>query len=248
MKLSIVTVSFNDLEGLQHTHQSINGVTTPLSKLEIEWVVVDGGSVDGSDSFLKNCELTDSWVSEPDKGIYDAMNKGSQLCTGDYIIYLNAGDVFTQNALVILEEFIVIPSEKLYFFGAEFIAGDRKRYRSPRVFSAVKHSVPANHQAILFPRNLILKFPYNLKFSICGDYDLCARLYKSGYEAVIVNKSLVKFELGGVSTFNIRELAKEAVQIQRTVLSLNFMEISISYTRRYASMILNFIWFKFFGN
>ena len=89
MKLSIITINYNDAKGLRKTFDSIKNQTCH----EFEYIVVDGGSSDGSQSVIEEYEqYISKWVSEPDNGIYNAMNKGAKMSTGDYMLFLNSGD------------------------------------------------------------------------------------------------------------------------------------------------------------
>lgn len=89
MILSIITINYNDAKGLRKTFESIKNQTCH----EFEYIVVDGGSSDGSKSVIEEYEqYISKWVSEPDKGIYNAMNKGAKMSTGDYMLFLNSGD------------------------------------------------------------------------------------------------------------------------------------------------------------
>lgn len=89
MKLSIITINFNDREGLENTIQSVINQTYK----DFEYIVIDGASTDGSvDVIKKYSEQLTHWVSEPDTGIYNAMNKGTRLAQGEYCLYLNSGD------------------------------------------------------------------------------------------------------------------------------------------------------------
>jgi glycosyltransferase involved in cell wall biosynthesis len=88
-KLSIITINYNNLEGLQRTVESVVNQTWQ----EFEYIVIDGGSTDGSADFIESqSETIDYWVSEPDKGIYNAMNKGIAKASGEYLLFLNSGD------------------------------------------------------------------------------------------------------------------------------------------------------------
>ena len=91
LKLTIITINYNNLEGLKRTVESVVNQTWQ----ELEYIVIDGGSTDGSAAFLASCSDTiDYWVSEPDNGIYNALNKGIQKATGEYLLFLNSGDHF----------------------------------------------------------------------------------------------------------------------------------------------------------
>ena len=97
-RISVITVNLNHKEGLLKTIESVINQT---DLLRLEYLIIDGGSSDGSQELIRNYEpFLSYWVSEPDRGIYDAMNKGISRATGDYLIFLNAGDLFAnQNVL-----------------------------------------------------------------------------------------------------------------------------------------------------
>lgn len=97
MKLSIITINFNNREGLRKTIESV----VPQTFKDFEWIVIDGGSTDGSRELI--VQYSDHfvyWVSEPDKGIYHAMNKGIKVANGDYVFFLNSGDWFCDNQVL----------------------------------------------------------------------------------------------------------------------------------------------------
>nr|WP_315177563.1 glycosyltransferase family 2 protein [uncultured Flavobacterium sp.] len=96
-KLTIITINYNNLEGLKRTVESIVNQTWQ----EFEYIVIDGGSIDGSAAYIENqSENIDYWVSEPDKGIYNAMNKGIVKATGEYLLFLNSGDHFLDSEVL----------------------------------------------------------------------------------------------------------------------------------------------------
>lgn len=97
MKLSIITINYNNLKGLQNTIDSIVNQTCR----DFEWIVIDGGSTDGSkELILKYQEYISYWCSEPDKGIYNAMNKGIAKAKGEYLNFMNSGDCFADKDVI----------------------------------------------------------------------------------------------------------------------------------------------------
>ena len=112
MKVSIITISYNNLEGLKKTYDSISRQTF----CDYEWIVIDGGSVDGTKAVLKEHEHELSfWCSEPDKGVYNAQNKGTEHANGEYCIYMNSGDSFFADDTLekIFEKHIDIANKEL---------------------------------------------------------------------------------------------------------------------------------------
>lgn len=117
-KVSIITVCYNNLEGLKRTYESVRSQT---SRNEIEWIIIDGASTDGTPDWLKaHTAEIDKWVSEPDSGIFNAMNKGIRLATGEYCLFMNSGDPLSSSDVI----------EKClpYLDGADLIYGDQKVY------------------------------------------------------------------------------------------------------------------------
>ncbi|GHV16754.1 hypothetical protein FACS1894169_10930 [Bacteroidia bacterium] len=112
MKLSIITINYNNLSGLKRTVESI----IPHHRRDMEYLVIDGGSTDGSaDIIKKNGDKINYWVSEPDSGIYNAMNKGIRQAKGEYILFINSGDTIRPNANI---KFITsqLTGEDIIFF------------------------------------------------------------------------------------------------------------------------------------
>ena len=111
-KLSIITINYNNLEGLKRTVESVVNQTWQ----EFEYIIIDGGSTDGSATYIKSQkEHFDYWVSEPDKGIYNAMNKGIAKATGEYLLFLNSGDHFYNNEVLQVNHKHIAGYDLVYF-------------------------------------------------------------------------------------------------------------------------------------
>lgn len=117
MRISIITINYNDVKGLEKTMTSVFGQTYA----NIEYIVIDGGSTDGSKDYIAQYDSRlGYWVSEPDKGIYNAMNKGIDKATGDYLLFLNSGDYLVNSKVV--EEFVDFkPVEDLVYGDSSFM-------------------------------------------------------------------------------------------------------------------------------
>jgi putative colanic acid biosynthesis glycosyltransferase len=202
-KISIITVVYNDDKGLLKT---VNSVRIQNFK-EIEFIVIDGNSSDNTLSvIMNNLDIITKYVSEPDKGIYDAMNKGIDLASGDFAIFLNAGDVFySQDTLSDCVKYISNPNA-VYFGRAEnnsevgnWLFPPIKINKS-NVLTWLKKNVP-NHQAMFFPRDYYKSNYYDLSLKISGDADYKWRALKlEKLEFIFVDKIVSIFDMGGVST------------------------------------------------
>lgn len=180
MKISIITVCYNSAATIEKTLQSVASQTYN----NIEYIVVDGNSNDGTLAIIeKYNHLITKWISEPDKSLYDAMNKGIQMATGDLIGILNADDTFFQNNVVAqIAAFHTKNTIDASVGNIVQIAGDGKIIRK---YSAAKWKpeklkigfMPP-HPAIFFKRELFKKYGnYPLNYVIAADYELVIRFF-----------------------------------------------------------------------
>lgn len=218
-KFSVVTVVLNDHAGLLRTGESILDQTCDL-----EWIVVDGGSSDATLATLRNYGDDVRWISERDNGIYDAMNRGVSMSEGEYVVFMNAGDTFWDSTVLAKVDGYLSANNQIIdvlFGGAmlSFSGGGRMVYRPPRlVENSLWHGLPANHQATYYRRSLLNQTPYNLQYSLCGDYYLAATLMRNGAYAAYLDEPLAIFEVGGQSYKRLAQLFAEPYRIQRDVL------------------------------
>jgi putative colanic acid biosynthesis glycosyltransferase len=153
MFLSVITVAFRNYEGVVKTWRSLRNLARDPS-LTFEWIVVDGGSNDGTAEFLEklNGEFNLRYISEKDKGIYDAMNKGIDMAQGRYAIFLNSGDIFHEDVALFARQLARQKEDAMYIGDALLDFGDgHKVCRSAKPGWYIYHSLPASHQAIFFP-------------------------------------------------------------------------------------------------
>jgi len=202
--VSIITVVFNGAQRLRATIESVLGQIYP----EIEYIVVDGGSSDGSIDILREYSAhIDYWISEPDGGIYDAMNKGLSLARGEYVLFLNSGDLLVGKLLDSKLDFAQrLPVKRTDPIG-------RERFRSP---TDIRLGMPYCHQGIFF-RNAGLKL-FDTRYKIAADYQfLLDNLDKAGLSAPDdPGRGYVVFDATGVSSTRILERECESARIIRT--------------------------------
>jgi glycosyltransferase involved in cell wall biosynthesis len=163
-KISVITVCYNAANKIESTLMSVIG----QSYHNIEYIVIDGGSTDGTLAVLQEYGDHLKWISEPDKGIYDAMNKGVTKATGDWIYFLGAGDIL----LNILEKVAAQMIEsKCIYYGNVFMDTLNRYYDG--YFPGYKLAVlNISHQAIFYPATVFGKYRYDLKYKFLADHHL----------------------------------------------------------------------------
>ncbi|SFU05168.1 putative colanic acid biosynthesis glycosyltransferase [Kosakonia arachidis] len=234
MLLSVITVAFRNYEGVMKTWQSLAHLAK-AQNIEFEWIVVDGGSQDGTAEFLKNLngQYNLRFISERDKGIYDAMNKGIDMATGRYALFLNSGDIFHEEIVDVVRQLAEERENAMYIGDALLDFGDgNKLRRSAKHGWYIYHSLPASHQAIFFPVNGLKTYPYDLQFKVSSDYALAARMFKAGFPFKRLKGLVSEFSMGGVSTSNNVELCQDARKVQRMILRVPGFWAQLSYMLR----------------
>jgi putative colanic acid biosynthesis glycosyltransferase len=224
----------NDQPGLRRTYRSLQ----EQAERDLEWIVVDGASGDGCVEFLKKLALPFlRWVSERDRGIYDAMNKGTRLARGRYVIYMNAGDNFAdQDSLLDLKRCIESAGmPDLCLAGCKYRFSDRKfRYRPPRrMESAIRHGLPAMHQATVYRREFLDDPPYDLSYPVSADYFVAVRCFIRGARACYLNRAVSLFDVGGNSTMKVGASMREHWRMQRDLLRQGWPMRILSAARRF---------------
>lgn len=236
MRLSVITVAWKNLAGIEKTWRSLAHLSL-AADIDFEWIVVDGGSNDGTEEFLEslNEPYPLRFVSEKDNGIYDAMNKGIQLASGDYALFLNSGDVFHRDVALFVRQLAKNASDKPAMYIGDALldfGGGHKTRRSAKQGWYIYHSLPASHQAIFFPMQGLRSYPYDLQYKVSSDYALAAKLYKSGYPFKRISGLVSEFSMGGVSTSNNIELCCDAKKVQQTILHVPVVWAALSYWLR----------------
>jgi putative colanic acid biosynthesis glycosyltransferase len=217
-QLSIVTVHLNDLDGLAGTAASLAPV---IDEPGVEWVVVDGGTqVQGPEQAAqldRVREMASQFVSEPDRGIYDAMNKGTALARGDYLLYLNAGDSLHPEFDLALAREICAHGQPGMVWGDSWDR-DRKGQvyrRKTRSAGWLRYGTAVCHQAVLFRRELLGPEPFDLTYRIAADYDLVCRLYRAGCDIARLHSPVCIFDLVGESSADKRETLTEEATVRQ---------------------------------
>ncbi|WDF55110.1 glycosyltransferase family 2 protein [Mucilaginibacter sp. KACC 22063] len=215
-KLSVITIVYNNVRDIERTVKSIVGQTYT----NIEYIVIDGASTDGTLEILKKyIDHIAILKSEPDRGIYDAMNKGLALASGDYVLFMNSGDEIYAPTTV-TNIFASANDADIYYGETEMIndAGEslgQRRHTAPTNFTwrDFKYGMSISHQAIYIRRALIE--PYDLRYQLSADIDWILRAAKKAKKIVNVNQYVAKYLVGGMSKKKHRQSLKERFNIMR---------------------------------
>lgn len=213
MKLSIVTINYNDVTGLKKTMDSV--VTQSFT--DFEWIVIDGGSTDGSKELIDKIskEHIAYWCCEHDKGIYNAMNKGLMHCKGDYVCFLNSGDMFF-NSNVLKNIFGITQTAQVLYGDAVFIYTEGggsseilRNYPDKVTLSWLYHDT-LNHQATFVKRDVLKCFGFDETYTIMADRKLWLQIKLAGYSFKHISLPIVRYDHSGISATNgetwLREL------------------------------------------
>jgi len=237
MRFSIITICWNNLPGLKSTYSSVK--TQTLS--DYEWIVVDGASDDGTVDFLNSLnEPKLTFVSEPDKGLYDAMNKGIKLAKGDYMVFMNSGDLFAaEDTLEEVSSVIDNNPGVIFIYGdaLDFDMNENTYYRKSRSYKKIKRGMITQHQSMYFARlDSSKQIRYSLQYPYSADYDFIIRYFKlckSPSEIVQIDKPLSRFQLGGLNETKRFEAIREDFLIRRRELQLNLAKNSFLLAAHY---------------
>jgi glycosyltransferase involved in cell wall biosynthesis len=222
-KISIITVVRNSPGELKKTIASILEQDYP----HLEFILIDGGSQDETLEVIKAHESRIAyWVSEPDQGIYDAMNKGIANATGEWVNFMNAGDTFTTKDIL-----SQVFSGEINLNGTGVIYGDSiAAYPHSRVLKAA--GPPARmvtgmvfcHQAAFVKRELIGPGGFDLSFPIGADFKVLFGLYSSGFKFKQLPLTIAVFDASGISNLRMVQSACEHYRIVRNFKRLTFSE------------------------
>jgi len=214
--LSVITIVYNNARDIERTMLSVLGQTYQ----GIEYIVVDGLSNDGTLDLIKKYETRIAkFTSEKDEGIYDAMNKGLALATGDYVIFMNSGDEFF-DVDTVSAVFDSADDADIYYGETEMIndAGQslgQRRHKAPKQFTwrGFNLGMSISHQAIYIKRSLIE--PYDRQYQLSADIDWIIRAAKKAKKIVNVNRYVAKYLVGGMSKTKHRQSLVERFDIMK---------------------------------
>ncbi|MDE7377754.1 MAG: glycosyltransferase [Paraprevotella sp.] len=213
MRVSVITVNLNDLKGLKATVESVIGQTY----VDFEYIVVDGASTDGSKEYIAGTERIDQWMSEPDTGIYNAMNKAIALAHGDYCIFMNAGDTFYDSK--VLEEVVPQLDDADFYVGATFVMAESKNFlkealKVPLDLKTMLTCMPC-HQSTFTRTALLKERCYREDLKIISDWEMFFHCYyfHDGNSYVPMKTTVSVFHYNGLSWVCREKVSEEVKQV-----------------------------------
>lgn len=240
MKISVITVTYNSAATIE---SAIESVAAQKFDGDIEYIVVDGGSTDGTLKIVeRHSDVVDVWVSEPDRGLYDAMNKGLRLATGDIVGFLNSDDFYTS------DDVLDTVAGEMNRQGVDAVFGDihfvhpsnlnkSVRYYSSRHFvpAALRYGFMPAHPSFYVKRECYVRYGgYDLSYRIASDYDLMVRFFhKHKISYAYINKDMVTMRTGGLSTKNLKNrlliTVEDVKACRKNGLYSNILLMSLKY-------------------
>lgn len=214
-KLSLITINLNNFIGLKKTIKSVVAQTFT----DFEWIVIDGGSTDGScDLIEKYSDRFSFWVCQPDSGIYNAINKGIVHANGEYIQILNSGDTLFEDTT--LERLFQYNLDADINYGDAFLhypdgTTINKQYPDTVTLHYFIHNV-INHQATFFKRQVFDGHLYNEKYLIAGDWAYCMEAVCRGLRFQHIHQTIVNYDNNGISAQWSERQIKEREEILDT--------------------------------
>lgn len=224
MKLSLITICFNNVDYIQSTFDSV----MKQDFLNLEYIVIDGGSTDGTLAIIQSYnKIITHCISEPDNGIYDAINKGIKQATGDWIGLLHAGDMLegervltrimdlTGNADFIYADLLYVRANDTNRVVRNWVSGS---------FSALKLKMGwmPPHPTVYVNRLLFEEFGlYDCSFRIAADYDWLLRVLKTSVRVVYLPELIVRMRMGGASNRDVGHVLRKSWEDIRAVRNNN---------------------------
>lgn len=212
MLFTVITINYNNKSGLRRTIESVIGQTFR----EFEFVVIDGDSNDGSVDIIKEYENHITyWVSEKDRGIYHAMNKGVQVANGDYCIFINSGDCFYSN--MVLEKIYKYITETDILVGKVAIDEKGNVISPPPVgeltlYHLFSGAIP--HQGAFIRTELLRKYPYDENLKISSDWKFFVQsMIFDNCSVRFINEYIARYDLNGISSTNPERMREEKEKV-----------------------------------
>lgn len=240
MKISIITAVWNNKSTIRDAIESVLSQTYQ----NIEYIVVDGGSTDGTVDIIKSYgDKITKFVSEKDRGIYDALNKGITMATGDVVGFLHSDDVFadensvakiaeafSENTDGVYSDLVYTPKNDI----TKILRHWKSRSFTPELLS--RGWMPA-HPTLYLRREVYERFgSFDLNFRIAADYDFILRVFKSGINTVYIPEVLYKMRLGGASNRSLKNIISKSMEDYRAIKANRVGELGTLFIKNFSKI------------
>lgn len=217
--ISVITVSYNAGETIKETILSVINQESN----NYEYIIVDGGSTDGTLDVIKTYEdKVELWISESDNGIYDAMNKGIKLAKGEYICFINSGDILKELPV----DNLILNNASLLVFPVELSNGT---VFIPKINSELKIRNTLPHQGCFYKNTPELGF--DIKFRVFSDFCLNQKMYKQGKEIKVFDMPIIAYhDMGGIS--HDKKYSREIFQVVKENFGFGYQMLSWIYFKK----------------
>ena len=226
MKISVITVCLNEIQGLKETLQSIISQTYN----DYELIVVDGGSNDGCKEYIETVSRINKWISEPDKGIYNAMNKAIAMAHGEYCIFMNSGDKFYNSQ--VLARISSNLNGKDFYVGNTIVVdinNKQKEEKAPTKITVnylIHNSI--YHQSTFTKTSILKKNLYSEDYKIVSDWKLFFEVWIKGGSYAPLKQTISYYYLGGFSYKNYPLLLEERERVIKELIPIRIRPLIMS--------------------
>ena len=240
LTLSIITVCLNADKSIE---KSINSVISQKTH-EIEYIIIDGDSSDATKTILnKYRDNIDVIISEKDEGIYNAMNKGVNIATGDYVYFLGADDILIENILIKIMPILKSDNDVIHY-GQVILQPDNKLYGGKFNKWRLIHK-NISHQAIFYPKKVFSEKRFNEKYKILADWDLNLYLISKNYKFIYNGLIISNFKRDGISSYGDKIFLKDFRKIIKNYFGIK-ESLYLIFIIKTPILIINFIVTKFY--
>jgi glycosyltransferase involved in cell wall biosynthesis len=213
MKFSLITIVLNDVKNIEKTILSVIG----QHNIDLEYIVIDGGSIDGTVDVIRNHEKSLAyWKSEPDGGVSEAFNKGLSCATGDIIGLVNSGDFLEPSILTQVSEAFTNNHTDIVYGNVQYWKDQAREYVYKANHELLPKFMSINHPSTFVRKEVYKKHGYfDTKYKLAIDYELMLRFYLNGVKFFYFDKTLANMVLGGLSDVYWQKAYYEVFLIQK---------------------------------
>jgi glycosyltransferase involved in cell wall biosynthesis len=234
-KISIITVCYNAVDSLEETMLSVLNQTY----LNVEYIVIDGGSKDGTvDIIKKYADRLSYWVSEPDKGIFDAMNKGLKYASGEWVNFMNSGDKFYNNQVLSDLSIQDLSSYDIIFGDAIYIRKEGLEKMKGMDVSYIERNMPNTHQAFFVKTSKAKQYGFDINYKYAADYKMIYTIFREHRKDSILYVPLTICIYEAITGFSMqasKEVQKEVFKIRHRTIDWSLCRIKFELLNLFKS-------------